>query len=232
MTEFSGFPSEGLDFLEQIKTNNNRDWFQTRKPVYQNSLLGPARMFVEELGERLQLLSAGFKYDTRTNGAGSIMRIYRDIRFSKDKSPYKSHMGIVFWEGSGKKMENPGFYLHFDSKGGSVYSGFHHFPKPFLMAYRRAVDDAALGEKLQTAIEKIKKAGTYEIGGEQYKRVPRGYESDHERESFLRFKGLWAISPQISRKDLMGPGLIDLSFEHCRAMLPLHKWLVEVSELI
>lgn len=229
MNGFSGFPAEGLRFLEQIRTNNNRDWFQPRKSIYQDSILAPAQNFVEEFGERLRLLSPGLRYDTRTNGAGSIMRIYRDIRFSKDKSPYKSHMGIVFWEGSGKKMENPGFYLHFEADGGNFYSGFHQFPRPFLAAYRRAVDDKALGKKLLSAIESIERAGEFEVGGEQYARVPRGYDASHERADLLRYKGLWAKSPTISTKDLKSPGLIDLSFEHCRSMLPLHCWLVEVS---
>jgi uncharacterized protein (TIGR02453 family) len=232
MNEFAGFPADGLQFLKEIKSNNNRQWFQQRKSIYQGSILAPAQNFVEELGERLRLLSPGLRYDTRTNGAGSIMRIYRDIRFSKDKSPYKSHMGIVFWEGSGKKMENPGFYLHFDSDGGNFYSGFHQFPRPFLAAYRRAVDDKVLARELLSALESIERAGEYEVGGEQYARVPRGYDASHERADFLRYKGLWAKSPTISTKDLTSPGLIDLSFEHCRTMLSLHRWLVEVSGMV
>ena len=105
---FSGFPEEAARFLTQLSENNNRDWFNARKQVYANTIVTPAIAFVEAMGERLKYLSPHIQYDTRTNGQGSLMRIYRDIRFSKDKSPYKTWIGIRFWEGAGKKSELPG----------------------------------------------------------------------------------------------------------------------------
>ena len=86
---FEGFPKEGFKFFRDIKANNNREWFQEHKQEYIDYLQDPAVAFVIALGERLKSDFPGISYDTRTNGAGSVMRIYRDIRFSKDKSPYK-----------------------------------------------------------------------------------------------------------------------------------------------
>jgi uncharacterized protein (TIGR02453 family) len=230
MNEFNGFPNEGLQFLRELKSNNNREWFQARKSIYTDSILEPAQDFVVALGERLKVLSPGFQFDTRTNGSGSIMRIYRDVRFSKDKTPYKTNIGIVFWEGSRKKMENPGYFLHFDSEGGNVYAGHHQFHKSFLASYRQAVDDLTLGKDLEKAIEEVQMTGQHEVGGEHYKRVPRGYDPDHARADLLRHNGLWAKSPTISAESLGDSGLVDLCFNYCQDMLPLHQWLVTVDQ--
>ena len=125
---FSGFPEEGLRFLEGLAANNSRDWFQPRKEDYTRTLLEPAQAFVAALGGRLEALAEGIVYDTRTSGSGSILRIYRDMRFSKDKSPYHTRVRIVFWEGPGKKMENPAFYVGIGPDGAGLFSGMHAFP--------------------------------------------------------------------------------------------------------
>jgi len=102
---FSGFPEEGLQFLTDLGQNNDRDWFDARKQTYTDTIVSPALAFVEALGERLQIISPHIQYDTRTNGAGSLMRIYRDTRFSADKRPYKTWVGIRFWEGGRKARQ-------------------------------------------------------------------------------------------------------------------------------
>ncbi len=176
----------------------------------------------------MQTLSDGIVYDTRTNGSGSLMRIHRDIRFSKDKTPYKIHISMMFWEGVGKKSENPGFGFRMDVTGGGVFSGMYGFNKPMLEAYRGAVADDKLGAELETTLESIRKAGDYEIGGEHYKRVPRGYDPEHKRADLLRYNTLYAHSP-IDPAVLTTPDLVDVCFEHCRKMFPLQQWLVKVK---
>lgn len=104
LQSFSGFPEEGIQFLADLDVNNNRDWFQANKKLFQERLQIPAQQFVAALGVRLLKISAGIRYDTRTNGSGSLMRIYRDTRFSKDKTPYKTNISMAFWEGPGKKI--------------------------------------------------------------------------------------------------------------------------------
>lgn len=227
---FPGFPPEGLQFLADLEYNNNRDWFQAHKSVFETTLLDPLKAFVSIMGQRLQSVSANIIHDTRTNGSGSISRIYRDIRFSEDKSPYKTYMGVFFWEGTGKKMENPGFHLHLDAKAAVARCGIYMFPKPMLTRYRQAVVDEALGADLVTAIDTVKNSGDYQIGGEHYKRVPRGFDADHAHADFLRYNGLGAHSPQIDAATLTSPDLIDICFEHFYRLSPLHHWLVRLYQ--
>jgi uncharacterized protein (TIGR02453 family) len=203
--EFSGFPRQGLQFLADLGKNNNRDWFEAHKGDYRSYVLEPAQAFVFALGERLRLLSPQISYDTRTNGSGSIMRIYRDLRFSKDKTPYHPNLRIIFWEGGGKKTENPGFFFGMDAAGAALYGGMHTFPRPMLGAYQDAAADDDLGRQLEAALVSVGRGGDYAVGGEQYKRVPRGFDPGHSRADLLRYKGLHARSPVIEPATLTTP---------------------------
>src|SRR5262249_50222751 len=145
----------------------------------------------------LQGILSDIVYDARANGSGSIRRIYRDIRFSKDKSPYHTHMGISFWQSGQKRFEGSGFYVHLDATGAEVYTGMYMFDKPLLEAYRQAVIDDVLGEELEDAIASVKQAGNYGVGSESFKRVPAGYDPKHPRADLLRYGALNAGAPHI-----------------------------------
>jgi uncharacterized protein (TIGR02453 family) len=230
--EFTGFSESALEFLRDLTKNNNREWFQGHKKQYKELIQKPAQAFVLALGESLKLLSNGLEYDLRLNGSGSILRIYRDIRFSKDKTPYKTHLGIIFWEGARKKMENPSFYFHMDATGGVLYSGFYQFSSDYLKAYRNAVDDPTIGSELETVLEEISKQGGFDVGGDRYKRVPAGYDAEHPRADLLKNKGLWSKSPDISPEEIIRPDLVDVCFDHAVRMVALHKWLVQIDKVI
>ena len=94
---FTGFPQAGLKFLSDLAAHNERTWFEAHKEEYQKTLLEPAQAFVVALGVRLQALSNGINYDTRTDGRGVLMRIHRDIRFSQDKTPYNTHISCLLY---------------------------------------------------------------------------------------------------------------------------------------
>jgi uncharacterized protein (TIGR02453 family) len=229
---FRGFPSETLRFYEELSSNNNRLWFSENKDRYQEYVLKPAQAFVIAFGERLKLLSSAMEYDPRTSGVGSIMRIYRDTRFSKDKTPYKTHLGIVFWEGRRKKLENPGFYFQLESTDASLYTGFYRFPKSYLKAYRQAVIDRQLGSDLASIMEDLSAGGEFEIGGDRNVRVPRGYDPDHPRARWLRYIGLWARAPLLEPALFSSSELVDICFDHAVTMNPLHQWFVQVDKLV
>ena len=220
----------GIKFLASLKKNNNREWFQEHKSEFENYVQAPALSFVVDFGERIKVISPGLTYDTAKNGSGSLMRIYRDTRFSKDKTPYKTHVGMVFWEGGLKKTENPSYWVGFDPDGGRMYVGQHVFPREVLAAYREAVDDKSMAGKLENAIEAVNKNGDNEVGGEHYKSVPRGYDADHVRQELLRYNGLWAKSPTIDTKWLSSADVLDLFFEQAVELAPIHKWLVELNK--
>lgn len=228
LQNFQGFSQAALDFLNELEINNNRDWFEAHKEIYQNEIVAPAPAFVAALGERLRTISPAVEYDARTSGAGSMMRIYRDTRFSKDKTPYKTNVAFVFWEGPLKKMENPAFGFQFNAERGELMTGQFGFPKDVLSLYRNAVLDEKLGSELVAIMKSITGAGPYEFSGEATKRVPAGYDADHPRAELLRYQGLYAHTGSIPPAVLTSPQLVDVVFEHFQALAPLHQWLVKV----
>ncbi|MFQ5458620.1 MAG: DUF2461 domain-containing protein [Myxococcota bacterium] len=228
---FSGFPRDALLFFKAIEKNNNRDWFEAHKKNYQTSVLAPAEAFVSLLGPRLRKFSRDLSFDPRTNGTGSIKRIYRDVRFARDKSPYKTYLGILFWQGTRKaKKENPGFLFHLDADGGRVFAGLYGFPPDVLKVYRAALVDARLGRELAVAMETIGKKRGYELGGPHYKRVRQGFDPDHPRAELLRHNNLYARSPRIPPGIVTSPKLLDACFKHCAAMAPVVTWLAKVQK--
>jgi uncharacterized protein (TIGR02453 family) len=227
---FTGFPQDALDFLAELKANNNKAWFEANKTRYRSAIVEPAVAFVADLGERLKTIAPSLIYDTRANGGGSLMRIYRDVRFSKDKTPYETNIGIAFWEGPHSKMGNPGFFVHIEPDYAVVYAGLYQFPKEIMTPYRGAVAAEKSGARLQAAVDAVRRAGNYEIGDESLKRVPAPYPADHPRGSLLKYSSLNAGSPKIMHDVITSPAFVDGCFDHCRKMLPLHRWLVDLFE--
>ena len=226
---FEGFPEEGFRFFRELAVNNNREWFAEHKQEYIDFLQTPALALVVELGERLKSEFPRIAYDLRTNGAGSIMRIYRDIRFSKDKTPYKTHIGINFWEGPQKKG-SPGFHFFMDTEGAAFYGGYHVFPKEYLTAYRDSVASERSGGNLRKALDNMVKNKGFEFGGDQLKRVPPGYDKESSRGDLLRYKGLWIKSSRLDLNTLSSPSLVDICAADAHIMGPVHRWFVEVNQ--
>ena len=229
LSEFQGFSKASIKFLLDLEANNNKEWFEEHKAIYSKDLVPMAQALVTDLGTRLQELSSDIVYDARANGAGSLMRIYRDVRFSKDKRPYKTNIGLLFWEGPRKKSENPTFGFQFGTFGAGLYAGQWIFPKDTLPLYREAVVDGFLGGELEAAINKVESAGDYKVEGEKYKRVPSGYNVEHPRAELLKLKGMHVSSPQLEPESLLSPKLVDILFEHCRNMAPVQQWLVKLD---
>lgn len=231
MSEFKGFPEKGLDFLANLARHNEKSWFEANRSVYEESLVAPALAFIAEFGALLQKeISKDIVYSTRTNGSGSLFRIHRDVRFSANKSPYKTHVGIFFWEGPGKKMSNPGFYFHLESTEAFMYAGKYEFSKEELQTFRDAVADPGRGRELEKALAAVRKSGNYETAGEHYKRVPAGYAPDHPRAGLLRQNTLYAKSPPIPVKIITSSKLMDVCLEHSKNMDPIERWLVKLGE--
>ena len=156
------------------------------------------------------------------------MRIYRDVRFSKDKSPYHTYMRLRFWEGKGKAKDNPGIFIWIDGNEAGMHVGVHEFSKEHLRAYRDAVIDESSGAELDKSIKKVSSSGEYAIGGEHYKRTPRGFPDDHPRKNLLLYNSLHVSSPKIGADVITSRTFIDTCFEHSRVMLPIHRWLVDL----
>src|SRR5690349_7694788 len=164
----SGWPEEALDFYEGLEADNSKAYWTGQKAVYEDKVLRPMTELLEELGPEF--------------GEGKIFRPYRDVRFSKDKSPYKTHMGARL--GSG--------YIQFSAQGLAVGGGMHEMAPDQLDRYRQAVASDQTGPGLERVIAGIEKQGIGVHGRDALKSAPRGYPADHPRVGLLRYKGIFA----------------------------------------
>ncbi len=224
---FNGFSKDTISFFVELAANNNKTWFTEHKPVFENYVMAPARDFVVAMGERLQEISPGVNADPRVNK--SIFRIYRDTRFSKDKTPYKTNLGLWFWVGEGAKFENPGYYFHLDPDNLMLGVGLYSFAKPIIKAYRDAAVDPTLGPALAQAVTDAAGHG-YNVGNKTYKRVPRGYDPEHENAELLLHSGLTAGIELGLPEQLYSEALVDFCFAHYQKLSPMVKWLQAMNE--
>ena len=225
---FHGFPKECVKFFQDLAQKNSKQWFERHKNEYEEYVLAPSRAFVLDMGERLKNISPAIHADPRVNK--SLFRLHRDIRFSKDKSPFKTNMGIWFWEGRGKRMECSGFYFHLAPPNLMLGAGFYCFPKPILEAYRQSVVHLKYGPSLKRALTQVSKRGAYNIGGVHYKRVPRGYDPEHKNAGLLLHNGLHLGKETKIPKEFYSRKLLDYCFTRYKDMAPVHKWLVGLTE--
>ena len=185
------FTTEGMSFLEQIEQNNTRDWFHENKSKYEDLIRTPALNFIDDIRNELTHISPHFLAVSKKVG-GSLMRVHRDVRFSKDKSPYKTNIGIQFRHEMGKDVHAPGFYVHIEP--GDCFIGVGIW-RP---------DSSALG-KIRDAIVEYDKNWLYAINdkifkknfklsGESLKNGPRGYDKNHVLIKDLKRKDFIAIS--------------------------------------
>ncbi len=189
-------------FLRELRANNNRDWFQANKGRYEASVKDPALHFISEFGPHLAKISPHFSADPRPVG-GSLFRIYRDVRFSKDKSPYKTAVGIQFRHKTGRDAHAPGFYLHLEPGEVFAAAGMWHPDGPSLKAIRDAiVADPARWKRVLG--RKTFKEG-FELGGDSLKRPPRGYDPEHPLVDDLRRKDFIAYTG-LTQKEVTGAG--------------------------
>ena len=219
---FNGFPPQTFTFLSDLARNNSREWFAEHRADYQSYYVEPALGFIETLGPRLREFASGTKFEPRVNG--SLMRIYRDLRFSADKTPYKTDLDLWFWQGDAKGFDAPGFFLRMDPHRLILGTGMHHFPKNVLEAYRQAVVDPTKGAELSGVLTNMTRAG-YNIGGATRKTVPRGFDSKHERAGLLLHEALFAGYEGPVPPEAVTPGFIDVCASHFKALWPLSRWM-------
>ena len=168
---FRGFPLESVAFLKDLSENNNKTWFAEHKGDFEKHLMEPARDFVYEMGNRIKEISPKVVADPKVDR--SIFRMYRDTRFSKDKAPYKTHLGIFFWEGTRPKMDCPGYYFHLEPPNLMLAVGMHCFSKELLGRFRDRAVHPLHGPDLAKSAAEVTSVGNYEIGGQHYKKTPK-----------------------------------------------------------
>ncbi len=225
-TDFPGFPKECVTFFRSLQKNNSREWFASHKEDFENYVLSPARDFVVVLGRELEKFSPNIQAIPQIDK--SIFRIYRDVRFSRDKSPYKTHLGLWFWEGDGKRMECSGYYFHLEPPNLMLGTGIYMFPGPLLVKYRNALVSEKQGPALAAIMKKISREG-YNPGGKYYKKVPRGFDPRHKMKEMLLYNGLYAGRETKIPPEFFTPRIVDYCRDHYKKMKPLHDWLLALT---
>lgn len=224
---FTGFPKEALAFLSSIKKNNNKDWFETHRDEYENYILNPSRLFVEEMGEHLMALEPNINYEPKINK--SLFRIFRDTRrMGANKLPLKHRIGFIFWQGNNKRLQSSGFYMHFSPDELFVAVGVRWFEKPMLDAYREYIHDDEKRAELKDILQDISKKG-YKIIDKGYKRFPRGFYADMSHAELSLYKGMATYATLEPKLITNGNKLIDRLYEIYEDMLELQQFMYDVS---
>lgn len=205
----AGYFSKGVfDFLRELEANNEKAWWEDNKDRYLKVIREPALDFIADFGDRLQTISPHFRADTRVNG-GSLMRPYRDVRFSKDKTPYKTNVGIQFRHALGKDVHAPGFYLHLQP--GECFAGVGMWaPEPKVAkVIRQQIHDQP--QEWSEVAHGTAFSEVWNIAGDdaQLKRIPRDFDAEsHPHPNDLRLKSFIA-SRRLTQRDVTSSTFAD-----------------------
>ncbi|HKI29301.1 MAG TPA: DUF2461 domain-containing protein [Actinomycetota bacterium] len=212
------FDDDALAFLGDLKRHNDRAWFNEHKDRYERSLRQPFLDFISDVGPELRSISSNLVADPRPSG-GSLFRIHRDVRFSRDKSPYKTHAGAHFQLG-GKGVHGPGYYLHLEP-GGCFVAGGMWMPEPeVLLAIRRRIADEPAAWK--------KGRGTLDPSEETLKRPPRGFDADHPMIEDIKRKSFTG-SVRLTDKQVTSTTFMATFVRDCDRISPLMRFLASAS---
>lgn len=223
MSTNAHFSKDLFDFLLDLERNNRREWFQTNKARYETAMKEPALDFIRDFATQLPKISPHFEAIAQVNG-GSLFRIYRDTRFAKDKTPYKTHCGIHFRHCAGKDAYTPGFYLHIDLNNPFVGVGLWHPDAPTLKRIRdRIVADPEAWRKAIGGRTFLK---SYVVSGESLKRPPRGYDAEHPLIEDIKRKDFTALAP-LTRQQILAPDFVKSFTRMCREGAPLVEFICD-----
>jgi uncharacterized protein (TIGR02453 family) len=221
------FTKATFKFLDELAANNNRGWFEANKPRYESLVREPALDFIEAMEPALRKFAPNFRAEPRKMG-GSLMRVFRDTRFSRDKTPYKTNIGIQFRHALGKDVHAPGFYVHIATDECFLGAGCWHPEADALGRIRDLV--AQKPEKWFAARNDRKFLAQWELWGDSLTRPPRGYASDHPAIADLKRKDFVALAP-LSATEATGPGLLKLAGKRFAETAPFMAFLCEALEV-
>lgn len=209
-------------FFRDLKKNNERDWFEANKQRFEDDVRGPLLAFIDDFAEPLYKISPHFRADARKSG-GSLFRIFRDVRFSKDKTPYKTHAGVHFRHENAKDAHAPGFYLHLDPGEVFMGAGIWHPETAVARQIRAAILEHPDKWKKAMKSPAFAKHG-FTLDGESLKRPPAGVEADHPLVEDLKRKD-FIILGDLSEKEVCAPDFPKVFADKCRSTATFVKFL-------
>ena len=221
--DFNGYKPTVMQFLRELEKNNNRNWFNLNKQRYENEVLFPSLDFILAVGQQLPSVSENFTAIPKRIG-GSIMRIYRDTRFSKDKTPYKTNIGIQFRHRLAKDVHSPGYYVHIAPDECFIGVGTWRPPSDALFNIRKHI---AENPKKWIAVRDSKTLNAnYELIGEKLKSAPRGFDKEHKLIEDLKWKDFIAFK-NIDEKDIEKNSFVDETVKLFKSAEQLMKFLCD-----
>jgi uncharacterized protein (TIGR02453 family) len=219
----SHFTPAFFKFLRDLKSHNNRQWFQKNRERYVDAVESPMIRFITDVGERLPGISKQYVADPRRSG-GSMYRIYRDTRFSPDKTPYKTWSAAHFkHRASSRDQPTPGFYLHMGPGECFGGGGIYHPEMPVLTRIRQRIvaEPKAWAAVLKTGVE---------IEGDTLSRGPAGFDPAHKFVEDLKRKDFYG-GREFTEREVVSPGFLDAYVKCCREVAPLMEFLTKALEL-
>ncbi len=212
-----------FDFLADLIVNNRREWFQANRDRYERDVKDALLGFVSDFGERLPEISPHMIADPRPSG-GSMFRIYRDMRFSKDKSPYKTNAGVHFRHEVGREVHGPGLYLHMEPGNVFAAAGIWRPDSATVGKIRGAIVDNP--KQWEAIVNDGRFNSNYGLEGESLKRAPKGIDPAHPLIEHLKLKS-FAAGTTFSQDDACSPDFIDTYVDSCQTAGPFMKFLCD-----
>ncbi|HET9500322.1 MAG TPA: DUF2461 domain-containing protein [Marmoricola sp.] len=210
--EFNGFPEAALDFYDDLEMDNTRSFWEAHKHVYDEHVRAPMTALAADLTEEF--------------GAAKVFRPYRDVRFAKDRTPYKTHQGAFVALGPAT-----GWYVEISARGVRTAAGFYHAESADLARIRAAMDNSATGTQLGRILAQIEEAG-YERGGDRLKTKPRGWSADHPRIDLLRHRSLTMSRDYGFETVIHSAELVDAVRRDWRTTRPLVEWVADRVDVL
>jgi len=223
--DFYGFSRNGSRFLNEIITNNSKEWLDANRDRYESLIVVPNRAFVKEMGEHLQILVPTIHAIPKTNK--SLFRIYRDARYHPN-DPIKERIGIIFWQGDGHRMQSSSFYLHYDSHELFIATGIRNFKPPLLSTYREHIQDIDRRRELHHILESLKSKG-YQLPEPHYKRYPREFDGKQEYAYLSLYRAIYSYISFDLDDIFYSSDIVDRCFKIYEDMLDLHQWVYELT---
>ena len=224
---FSGFPPGFFKLYKELVKNNERDWFNANKDRYLDDVVAPSLEFISAIEPKLKKVSPHFLAIAKRS-RGSLMRIYRDTRFSKNKQPYKTNLGINFRHEMGKDVHAPGFYFHYSPKESFFGGGMWRPDRDPLKQIRTTIVDYDARWKRVKSNKKFKEV--FELSGESLKRPPRDFDPEHKLIEDLKRKVFIAVCP-LNNSDLKTPEIVDITIDRMRRSMPLVRFLCDALHI-
>lgn len=223
----SPFGTGLVKFLRDLEDNNNRPWFEENKDRYESQVREPALAFIRAMEPQVRKVSPHLAAIDRKVG-GSLMRIHRDVRFSKDKAPYKTNLGIQFRHESGKDVHAPGLYFHVDDQGVFLAVGMWHPDRETLTSVREAIAENSKGWKRVRDGKRFRE--TWNLEGESLRSAPRGYPKDHPLIDDLRRTDHIAVC-KMKKTDLTRGDLVREIGDRYRLAKSYLGWIAKALDL-